>query len=45
VVDIHQRGHHAFGVEFLEDEPWPILSIQIESPGNEGESAPHRAAS
>jgi hypothetical protein len=36
VVELHQRGHHAFGVEFQDDEPWPILSIQTERACDEG---------
>ncbi|MBL8897239.1 MAG: hypothetical protein JNM84_06415 [Planctomycetes bacterium] len=44
-VDLHQRGHHAFGIEFQDDEPWPILSIQTESAGEDGTRQDHREAS
>jgi hypothetical protein len=46
VVELHQRGHQAFGAEFEEDEPWPILSIETERADDEGGGgAPRREAS
>lgn len=45
VLELHQRGHHAFGLEFQDDEPWPILSIQTESAGEDGTQEDHREAS
>ncbi len=36
VVELHERGHRAFGIEFQDDEPWPILSIQTEGASDGG---------